>query len=65
MQQMTTAQKAAYYDDLLRQSDILQRRNSKLKSEYIVNVPQQVENEIKDNNRKIHELVLKLEALVR
>lgn len=65
MQQLTQAQKAAYYDDLLHQSDILQRRNSKLKAEYIINVPQQVENEIKDNNRKIHELVLKLEALVR
>jgi hypothetical protein len=65
MQHLTTAQKAAYYDDLLHQSDILQRRNSKLKSEYIVNVPQHVESEIKANNQKIHELVLKLEALVR
>jgi len=60
---MTQTEKAALYDELLRQSDALQRRNSKLKSEYIVNVPQHVEREIFENNQKIQSLVLRLESL--
>lgn len=62
---MNQSDKAALYDDLLRQSDALQRRNSKLKSEYIVNVPAHVEKEIFENNQRIQNLVLRLESLFR
>jgi hypothetical protein len=62
---MTQTEKAALYDELLRQSDALQRRNSKLKSEHIVNVPQHIEREIFENNQKIQSLVLRLESLFR
>jgi hypothetical protein len=60
---MTREEKGALYDDYLRESDKLQRENSKLKSEYIVNVPEHIEEKILTNNVKIAELVKKLEKL--
>ena len=62
---MDNAQKAQYYDDLLRESDIYQRRNSKLKSEFATNIPPHIQKEIDFNNKKIAELVGKLESLFR
>lgn len=61
---MTNHEKAMMYDDLLRQSDILQRVNSKLKSEYPINMPPHIEEEIKKNNEKINGLVNKLQSLL-
>lgn len=60
---MTNEEKAKIYDELLRQSDILQRKNSKLKSEYIGNIPPNIQEEIDKNNNQIAFLVKKLEGL--
>ena len=60
---MTREDKGKLYDEYLRESDYLQRENSKLKSEYIVNVPEHIEQKILTNNVKIAELVKKLEKL--
>lgn len=60
---MTNEQKAAIYDQCVRESEQLQRINSKLKSEYPVNVPQDVQLEIDTNNAKIDMLVVKLQSL--
>ena len=60
---MNREEKGKLYDEYLRQSDTLQRENSKLKSEYVVNIPEHIENRILTNNAKITELVKKLENL--
>jgi hypothetical protein len=60
---MTREDKGKLYDEYLRESDKLQRENSKLKSEYVVNIPEHVETRILTNNVKITELVKKLENL--
>ncbi len=57
--------KARIYDELLRESDRLQRTNSKLKAEYVFNIPPQIQSQIDENERKIKELVTKLENLFR
>jgi len=64
-QPMTNEQKAIYYDELLRESDKLQRINSKLKSEYVTDIPPHVQKIIDENNGKIALLVTKLENLLR
>lgn len=60
---MTKEEKAKLYDDYIRQSDKLQRENSRLKSKYVINIPEDVEQRILENNVKIAELVKKLEKL--
>jgi hypothetical protein len=60
---MTNEQKAAIYDQCVRESEQLQRINSKLKSEYPINVPQDIQNQIDVNNVKIDSLVVKLQSL--
>ena len=60
---MTNHQKAALYDQYVRESEQLQRINSKLKSEYPINVPQDIQNQIDVNNVKIDSLVVKLQSL--
>ena len=62
---LTNEDKAKIYDELIRESDRLQRINSKLKSEHVFNVPPQVQSQIDENERKIRELVIKLENLFR
>lgn len=62
---LTNEDKARIYDELIRESDRLQRINSKLKSEHVFNVPPQVQSQIDENERKIRELVIKLENLFR
>lgn len=62
---MDNNQKAAIYEECLRESDNLQRRNSKLKSEFAGNIPQNVQEEINRNDKRISELVAKLESLFR
>ena len=47
---MTNSEKAMMYDECVRESDILQRKNSKLKSEYATNVPPEIEKLIKEND---------------
>ena len=60
---MTNDQKAAIYDQCVRESEQLQRINSKLKSEHPINVPQDIQNQIDANNIKIDSLVVKLQSL--
>ena len=62
---MNNQDKAALYDELLRESDRLQRINSKFKSEYVTNVPPNIQQEIDKNNQMIGHLVSRLEALLR
>jgi hypothetical protein len=62
---MNNQDKAAIYDNCLRESDALQRQNSKLKSEYAGNIPPQIQEQINRNDRRIAELVTKLENLFK
>ena len=58
---MNNQDKAIIYDNCLRESDALQRTNSKLKSEWAGNIPPHVQEQID----RIAELVSKLESLFR
>jgi len=60
---MTQSEKAIVYDNLLRESDMLQRINSKLKSEYVGNIPLKIQDDINKNEKRIQELVYRLESL--
>ena len=55
--------KAVIYDECLRESDRLQRENSKLKSEHAGNIPLQIQQIINNNDARINVLVKKLESL--
>ncbi len=60
---MNNAEKAIVYDDLLRESDRLQREISKIKAEFVGNIPPMQQQKIDENNRKIAGLVTRLESL--
>jgi hypothetical protein len=60
---MQNNQKAQIYDSCLRESDQLQRENSKLKSEYAGNIPQHIQEQINRNSTRISVLVSTLEGL--
>jgi hypothetical protein len=62
---MTNQSKAKLYEEYVRESDILQRQNSKLKSEYVMNIPPNIQKIIDENDAKIAVLVGKLENLFR
>ena len=62
---MNNQEKAMLYENLLRESDRLQRENSKLKSEYAGNIPPNIQAVIDENNRKISIVVGRLESLFR
>lgn len=62
---MTNEQKAAIYDDCLRESDMLQRQNSKIKSEHAGNIPAHLQEVINKNEARISVLVGKLESLFK
>ena len=62
---MSNENKAQIYDDCLRESDRLQRENSKIKSEYVGNIPPHLQQTIDENNNKISQLVLRLEGLFK
>ncbi len=62
---MTTQEKAIIYDQCIRESDILQRENSKLKSQYVFNIPAEIEKQINENNARINVLVKRLESLFK
>lgn len=62
---MNNQEKAFIYDQCLIDSDKLQRENSKLKSEYSGNIPNNIQKIIDSNNSKIALLVVKLENLFR
>lgn len=60
---MTNEQKAQLYDTCIRESDLLQRENSKIKSEYAGNIPQHQQSILDSNNARIEVLVKRLESL--
>lgn len=62
---MNKEEKAQVYDNLIRESDMLQRTNSRLKSEYVGNIPPNIQEQIDANNAKIAILVGRLEDLLR
>lgn len=62
---MDNNQKAAIYDECVRESDRLQRENSKIKSEYATNIPQHLQEVINRNDIRIAVLVGKLEGLFK
>ena len=60
---MDNTEKARIYDECLRESDVLQRANSKIKSENVVNIPQHLQEQMDRNNARIAMLVSRLESL--
>lgn len=60
---MNNSERAFIYDECLRESDNLQRQNSKIKSDFAGNIPPHMEQKIKENNQRIAFLVKKLESL--
>ena len=60
---MTNNEKGLVYDNCLRESDRLQRENSKIKSDYVGNIPQEQQDILNKNNKRISELVKTLENL--
>ncbi len=60
---MTKEHKAKMYDEYIRESDFLQRENSKIKSEFVTNIPQDKQDIIDRNNARISVLVKNLENL--
>ena len=60
---MTNENKAIIYDECLRESDYLQRANSKIKSEYAGNIPPEQQLILDRNNDRINYLVKRLENL--
>jgi hypothetical protein len=60
---MEQENKAIIYDECLRESDYLQRANSKIKSEYAGNIPPEQQLILDRNNERINLLVKKLENL--
>jgi hypothetical protein len=60
---MTNNEKALVYDNCVRESDKLQRENSKIKSDFAGNIPQEQQTILDRNNKKISELVKTLENL--
>lgn len=60
---MTNDQKAIIYDECLRESDALQRANSKLKAENVGNITPELQQILDKNNKRISELVARLESL--
>lgn len=62
---MTNEQKAKVYDDLLRENDFYARKISRLKSEYVGNIPEDIQKQIDEAQKQISIIVGKLENLFR
>lgn len=60
---MTKEEKARLYDEYIRESDKLQRENSKIKSQYVINIPENMQQIIDRNNNRLDVLVKNLEKL--
>ena len=62
---MTNEEKAKIYDECLRESDQLQRINSKIKSDFAGNIPPHLQEQIDKNTTRIAVLVGRLENLFK
>ena len=60
---MNNEQKAIIYDECIRESDQLQRENSKIKSHHTTNIPAELQEVLDRNNTRIEFLVKRLESL--
>lgn len=60
---MSNEEKAIIYDQCVRESDVLQRANSKIKSENAGNIPPHLQQVLDENDRKINILVERLKSL--
>ena len=60
---MTNQEKGILYDQYLRESDALQLANSRLRSQYVLNIPPQIQKIIDENNAKIGIIIKRLENL--
>lgn len=62
---MTNQEKATLYDNCIRESDRLRKEISILKSEYTINPPLEVQEEIKQRQARIFVLEKRVENLFR
>lgn len=62
---MTNEEKARFYDECIRENDILLRENSRIKSDYVGNIPPELQAKIKANEDRIALLVGKIEQLMQ
>lgn len=60
---MNNSQKAALYDQWIREAEFIQRENSKLKSENTLNIPPAIQKKISENEKKLNELQKKVSGL--
>jgi hypothetical protein len=61
---MTQNEKADFYDECIRENDRLLRENSRIKSEYVGNIPTELNDQIKRNEARIALLVGKIEQMM-
>lgn len=61
---MTNQEKADFYDECIRENDRLLRENSRIKSEYVGNIPTELNEQIKRNEARIALLVGKIEQMM-
>ncbi len=62
---MTNQEKADFYDECIRENDRLLRENSKIKSDYVGNIPPELDAQIKRNEARIALLVGKIEQMMQ
>lgn len=62
---MTNDEKALFYDDCIRENDRLLREISRIKSEYMGNIPPDLQEQIRRNEARIGQLVAQIENLMR
>jgi len=60
---MTSDEKANLYNFYIQEGDRLQKENSRIKSEFVVNIPPQYQQIIDSNNVKLEILMNKLNKL--
>lgn len=62
---MTNQEKADFYDECIRENDRLLRENSRIKSDYVGNIPPELDLKIKANEARISMLVGKIEQMMQ
>ena len=60
---MNREEKGRLYEHYVNQAGALERENSKLKSQYVVNIPENIQKTIDENSRKVAEFQLLLNNL--
>lgn len=62
---MNNNDKAQLYEQYVSEANFLQQQISKLKSQYVINIPEHIEKLIEENKQKIRQLEIKLNNLYR